>query len=174
MILIGHDPGVVNYGFCVLEASRGKITVLASGQLLLPQYDSKKMPLFVRLYQSQLRNMHPSAKAQHYVERFQPRGFRSNLSEPVNAIIGTICISYGSVELFLPATWKNSFNKIAPLKLAYKLAHKEYKISPHRLDAFLIAWYGYHTSKGVAKPFEIFASKRGFRDYLEELARSNP
>lgn len=165
MVVIGHDPGLVNYGYCVLIKRGNSIVVLRSGQLPMPKYTATALPDFIHKYRVNLRKY--LVGNTHAVERFQARGFRSNLMEPINAMIGSLCTEQKKVTMVLPVTWKNSFNRVAPLKSAYKVA-KQNKLSPHQLDAFLIAWYVLHGDE--KSPFDLFKSKKEFNSYMKQLA----
>jgi hypothetical protein len=182
-IVMGLDPGPVNFGWSVVKGSRPfKIEVLASGML---KNTINKMPNETISnedsdpFMNEVEDIIYKYKVQRVVvERFMSRGLKGSTIECVNGMIGLIWggLPYLSrLKLIIPAQWKNAWNKHIDLKDFYKRT----ACKNHQVDATGIAMYGIYNWMGYKPFFNIEQIKKELAKQItqtsnEPLIRGRP
>ncbi len=148
-IIIGADPGHVNFGMWVGEVSvtKSKIQKIVTLESFMVEdtiTDFKKLDSQYIGFRELLLDLKHEYKPNYCViERFQNRGSRTGLlAECIGFMTGVFYQTFVSntvnsteVRLITAASWKNKVNRVFDLKQEYK----QYKsLGPHRMDALLI------------------------------------
>lgn len=170
-MVLACDPGVKNFGVATFYEQRR--SWLLEDSIL---YDNLITELTDENYQDQVKQFLYEWNTRFaaignlaltegilVMERFQPRGHKSNIIEKVNVMIGLLTgwamQSGWEVKLVTPAIWKNAFHRKFPGR---ELAdyYKEVKATPHQVDAALIGRY-------AIDKFEKFILTKSFRSRIE-------
>ena len=156
MIHLGLDPGSKNYGYALVDHTKG--VCLQSGELSDTLKEIKSLTDdYINMY---IKSVEPLIKKSDcvFMERFQGRGLRGALGEKVSIMIGInlmLCLKHKKeYKLVTAAIWKNQVKResVVPLDVMYKASP-----SPHSLDAALMTYYGksYHWTTD-AKTYKKF------------------
>ncbi len=163
--LLGHDPGRAHYGIAAIEVNSltGRTSILQCGEIrntiqgIARNFNNSRLA-FIKELKEWVEEFNPDAQV---LERFMTRGIGGTLIEEVGITIGTVTTRFrrradGTPMPFklLPASqWKNDFNQKAPIEL--KDFYKMVRISPHQIDAALIARYGAQIALKKELPFDL-------------------
>ena len=161
MVVLGLDPGKVNFGYSVVETnSEGKYRVLECGVLKTTVTELKVgLSGQVAAFKKQMSDIVSRNHVTHIVgERFVSRGLLGALSEYVNLMLGICSCLCPDFCLIIPAQWKNAANKHICLVDYYK----HIKVPAHIVDSTMIAIY--YIDKYFDKvPFADFDNLRATR-----------
>lgn len=160
-VLLSLDPGTSNYGYAVVSAQSiknnqsSKMKVLRSGRIHTTVRALNKGVLSqTRDYSNVIRGLMDEYKVTHVIaERYMSRRMGGTTIEAVNLMIGVIiqlCVEKGIHFLCIPASqWKNEINRNSPgyLEEEYRVG-RQTKITPHTIDASMIALYGVGVMSG--------------------------
>lgn len=140
MVVLGLDPGKVNFGYSIILLRDRAIKLLDKGVLKNTITDLKDN-LYNRtcVFDTEIIDLVAVHGVTHIIgERFVSRGLLGSLSEYVNIMLGICsCRAKTDFQLLVPATWKNRFNKVYDLDKLYS----ELRVTKHEIDATLIALY---------------------------------
>jgi Holliday junction resolvasome RuvABC endonuclease subunit len=149
IVALGLDPGYRNFGWAVLRvrvtSTSLSIRVEDFGTLthtLLDLVDNPVDQLMVFLTGIEAIVQRHSVQSMS-IERFQSRGLRGRSSELTNIMIGSLLTRYSTHpwSVITPATWKNAVKR-GGVNLKQLYSDLKRAMSPHELDACLIALYG--------------------------------
>ena len=172
---LGFDPGTKHFGWAAVSGHHR--LVLANGLFKHPLSSLKKneaaksMLLFNAETRALFDEWRPECIA---IERFLPRpGANISITEPINIAVGTLSsmfpFGYKGVEhpatyMPTPAQWKAAYeaNSVVALEDTYKTC----RVTPHQLDASLLALYGAAEERGE-EPFVNLRRKSEWIDLIE-------
>lgn len=178
LVIMAHDPGSVNYGFCVLRATaaprnRVKITILKNGhcpELVKVLKSGSAVRTSLLKYRAWYMKIVREYKVQFLVaERFMTRGGKGPTIEAINMMLGTLVCGPLPCKLMPASQWKNSVTRAGVvLNEWYTWA----KVSPHQLDACLIGVYQASTLYGH-KGFDGLALKTSFKALVTQIEKTS-
>lgn len=151
IIILSLDPGVVNFGYSVLEIKKPfSIRIHISGMLCNTIYDLTQDTLEQNiLFSNEINSIIKKYNIEAIcIERYQSRGMGGSTIESVNQMIGCIYRIYTSTYrkrkclLFkqpVPSQWKNFLNRHGKIKLEdfYLMVN----CLPHQIDSVLLGIY---------------------------------
>lgn len=139
-IVLGGDPGSINFGLCILKTPN---TVLFSGTLYSPINDLKN-PNYSEYTKNVMALLNRYRPTTIVLERFLARGYRGNGGEKVTSntmmLAQLAYIKFGIKPiLVMPATWKTALSREGvDIENLYSFGN-QYGISHHRIDSLLMA-----------------------------------
>jgi len=163
--LLGHDPGRTHYGIAAIEvdSNTGRMSILQCGEVKNTISNiARSFRQTCRSFRLEIKEwvdeFEPDAQV---IERFMTRGIGGTLIEEVGISIGIVTTNFrtranGTPMPFklLPASqWKNDFNRKSPTLL--NDYYPRVRISPHQIDAALLARYGAQIALGKDLPFHF-------------------
>jgi len=171
MIVLGNDPGIVNYGIALLEIEPKRYRLHRNTLLKSPLYNLHQETYLIearRYTKAVSRFLKGTPQLDLLVmERFQTRGFQGKGIEVINVMIGLLSRHLSPPNcLLLTATWKGVLKRLKiDLKSIYKMGKKEYGLEPHLIDAALLALSAYGTYTGDNGHIRALGSKSS-KEYL--------
>jgi hypothetical protein len=140
MVILGLDPGIVNYGYCFTEEK----TPIKCGMLNVPknpkiidmlEYSRNIMDLIL------FSDINTALLDKIIIERFQPRGGKISSIELLNFHFGDLHariqqeIPTCEIEFVTAAAWKNKIKPITDIKTLEKTKG----VTAHIVDSYLIS-----------------------------------
>ena len=177
LVIFSADPGVRNYGFCVLEIKPSPPTtkkvrwrILSFGRLLTTVADLKE-PLSKQfsLHKEALELLKSQFNASFFIaERFQSRGMGGTTIESVNIMLGAGLSVYNSHprKIITASQWKNAAAKV---ELWFDDVQREVhanKITNHAVDAVCISLYAASLLLKRSTPFDFVTQEDLKRELL--------
>ena len=182
LIIFAADPGVRNYGFCILKVwpkppSSAKIRwkILLFGRLLSTVADLKEpLPKQFTLHKEALESLKGQFNASFFIaERFQSRMMGGTTIESVNIMLGAGLAVFDSLprKIITASQWKNA---AAKAELWFDDVQREVhanKITNHAVDATCIGLYAASLLLKRTNPFD-FVSQDDLKQQLLIAHRS--
>lgn len=172
IVVLANDPGLVNYGFSVVEAwfvggknPRLEFKILEHGLVtdtVRTLKEGRQTRAEIREYLQAMRELIRTYQPTMWAaERFSTRGIKGITIELVCLMLGAVIGHFNNLTFryVIAAQWKNEANKKGDLKEFYK-AVKPHGITPHQVDACFIGIYVAHKAAGL-KGFEYLPKDIG-------------
>ena len=163
---LGLDPGYRNFGWAVLRVRLSSTALsvriedfgtLTHTLLDLVNNPADQLTIFLSDIESLVKRYSIQTLS---IERFQSRGFRGRSSELTNIMIGSVITRFPTHpwSVITPATWKNAVKR-GGVDLKRLYSDLKRAMSPHELDACLIALYGVMSRTSYAPLSNLTAFK---------------
>ena len=180
--LLAADPGVSNYGYCVIQAciseEKGieRVRIHRFGRLhtTVRSLVGVEAPKGIKAYAECTEELRSTFGVDAFIaERFQTRGNGGPTIELISSMLGVTCLQMLSngcrTRLIIASQWKTAFGRNCGSLEEVYLEAKKAKITPHEVDAFCIGLYGLYLM--VNRPaFTGISSEKVINTLLKYIA----